>query len=205
MVIIVQVEHLSNKLFMTSIVGKYIHRYFLLRHPFFSTSADDYFKWMPYAAVFFLDVFGVRTKSGWKRQLLITGASEAIRYGVADSLKKIIDEQRPAPYTGKNSFPSGHTSSSFAAAEFMHQELKESLPLVSCLGYVAATSTAAIRLMKNKHWLIDVVAGAAVGILATKMAYYVVNRLARRQRKEKDDEINPEYSELVADTFTHSH
>ena len=188
---------------MTSIIGKYIHRYFLLHHPFFKTPADDYFKWMPYAAVFVLDVFRFTTKSGWERQLLITGASEAIRYSIADSLKKMIDEHRPAPYTGKNSFPSGHTSSSFAAAEFMHQELKGSLPLVSCVGYFVATSTAVIRLMKNKHWPIDVVAGAAVGILATKIAYYVVNRLASRPRHV--DERNPEYSELVEDTFTHSH
>jgi len=190
---------------MTSLIGKYIHRYFLFNHPFFTTSADDYFKWMPYAAVFFLDVFGVGTKSGWKKQLLITGASEAIRYGVADSLKRTIDEHRPAPYVRENSFPSGHTSSSFAAAEFMHQELKESLPLLSCAGYFAATSTAAIRLMKNKHWLIDVVAGAVVGIAATKIAYYVINRLATRRSKETVNESNSEDSKFLKSTFTRSH
>jgi membrane-associated phospholipid phosphatase len=180
---------------MTSAIGKYIHKHFLLHHPFFNTSVDSYLKWIPFASVFLLDLFDLKTKSGWKKQVLLAGSIEAIRYCIADNLKKIAHEHRPAPYFGNHSFPSGHTSSSFAGAEFMRSELKESLPLLSCAGYVGATATAVIRLMKSRHWLIDVVAGAAVGILSTRLIYFVMNRIENR-KKEKVSNVQ----EVIGDS-----
>jgi membrane-associated phospholipid phosphatase len=181
---------------MTSAFGRHIHRYFLLNHPFFKTSADDHLKWIPFATVFFLDVFGVKTKSGWKSELAIAGIAETTRYIIADSLKKLTHEHRPAPYIGNHSFPSGHTSSSFAGAEFMHMELKNSLPAISCAGYVGATATAIIRLMKNRHWLRDVVAGAIIGITSVKLTYFLVDKLNRKKEK-KISKLNPETSEEI--------
>src|SRR5205814_1764100 len=100
---------------------------------------------------------------------------EAIKYLVSDSLKKLTDEHRPAPYeASRHSFPSGHSCTAFSSAEFLHTEFKDSLPVLSCIGYVAATTVAAIRVIKNKHWVRDVVAGAVIGIIATKLAYALV-------------------------------
>ena len=170
---------------MHSTVAKHIHRSALLNHPFFHTSADKNLKWIPFATVFFLDIFGVKTKSGWKKQVLLAGATEAIRYFIADNLKKITHEQRPSPYVGKHSFPSGHTSSSFAGAEFMHTELKNSIPLLSCAGYLGATATAAIRVIKGRHWINDVIGGAIVGIVSARLAYFLVNKFSKRTRIKK--------------------
>jgi membrane-associated phospholipid phosphatase len=175
---------------MTSIIGKYIHRYSLLHHPFFQTSADNYLKWIPFVSVFFLDLFGMKTKSGWKKQVLMAGAIEAIRYCIADNLKKITHEHRPAPSVDHHSFPSGHTSSSFAGAEFMRIELKPSLPLLSCAGYLGATATAVIRLLKNRHWLADVVAGAVVGVLAAQLTYSLMNKIETRKRNKKNSDVD---------------
>jgi membrane-associated phospholipid phosphatase len=36
--------------------------------------------------------------------------------------------------------------------------------------------------MKNRHWLQDVVAGAAIGIISTKLAYALVNKLTSAGR-----------------------
>src|SRR5258705_6810931 len=148
---------------MTSAIGKSIHDHYL-KHPFFKTSVDKYLKWIPYAVVFVLDLFGMKTKSGWKKQAIIAGLTDGVRYFTVDSLKKLTKEHRPAPYIGKHSFPSGHTSSSFAGAEFMHREMKNSLPVMSCAGYIVAAATAVIRIKKNRHWLVDVIACAAIGI-----------------------------------------
>ena len=173
-------------------VAKSIHQHFL-KHPSFKTSIDKYLKWIPYAVVPFLDIFGFRTRSGWKKQLLIAGITDATRYLIVDNLKMLTKEHRPAPFLGNHSFPSGHTSSSFAGAEFMYQELKNSLPIVSCAGYVAATATGTIRLMKNRHWLKDVVCGAAIGIFSAKLVYYLVSKT--RNRKKEIHHIDPNSTE----------
>src|SRR4030095_11150167 len=183
---------------MTTGIDRAIHKYFLFNHPFFKTSVDDKLKWMPFVLLFLLDIFGTKTKSGWKKQVLIAGAAESIKYLISDNLKKLTHEHRPAPYTGNHSFPSGHTSTAFSSAEFLHSELKDSLPVITYSGYVAATVVAAIRVMKNRHWLKDVVVGAAVGIISTKLAYALVNKLrnrkAREEKKRKFHEFRPEGS-----------
>ena len=188
---------LIKNYFMPLPVAKSIHQHFL-KHPFFKTSLDRYLKWIPYALVPVLNIFGFRTRSGWKKQMLIAGIAESTRYLIVDNLKKITKEHRPAPYISNHSFPSGHTSSSFAGAEFMHQELRSSSPILSCIGYMAATATAIIRLEKNKHWLKDVVCGAAIGVLSAKLAYYVVNKSRnRRKHISPTGSGNPEKNDRI--------
>ena len=179
---------------MPATVDRLIHRYVLLNHPFFKTSADDTLKWMPFGLLFLLDIFGTRTRSGWKKQVLVAGAAESIKYLISDNLKKLTHEHRPAPYTGHHSLPSGHTTTAFSTAEFLRSELRDSLPVLSYSGYLAATAVATIRVMKNRHWLRDVVIGAAVGIISARLAYVLVNRLSktRRDRKKSDEERESE-------------
>jgi membrane-associated phospholipid phosphatase len=171
---------------MHSIPGKSIHDHFL-KKPFFTTTVDKHLKWIPFATVFVLDLFGARTRSGWKKQVLLTGLTEAMRYLIVDNLKKITQEHRPFPRIGNHSFPSGHTASSFAGAEFLHTELKDSMPVLSCAGYIGAIVTATIRLRKNKHWLNDVACGAAIGILSAKLAYLVINKAKENTDKKQID------------------
>jgi membrane-associated phospholipid phosphatase len=104
-------------------------------------------------------------------------AIAAIRYFVVDTLKNITTERRPAPYADRRSFPSGHTASSFASAQFMHEELKYALPFFSCLGYLSGTTVALLRVMKNRHWLKDVIAGAALGYLSAKLVSKAIDKL----------------------------
>jgi len=139
--------------------------------------------------LFLADIFGARTRSGWKKQVLITGAAEAIKYLLSDNLKKLTQQRRPAPYTGNHSFPSGHTCTSFSTAEILRLELKDSLPVLSYAAYLTATAVAAIRIAKNRHWLKDVVAGAAIGIVSTRLAYALINKLtSARNKKQLDDD-----------------
>jgi membrane-associated phospholipid phosphatase len=175
-------------------IEKKIHRNVEEKHPFFSTSVDFYLKWIPYATVFILNLTGVKTKSNWKRQVLITAATDGIRYLITDNLKKMVKEHRPAPHTGNRSFPSGHTSSSFAAAQFMHRELKSSIPVLSYAGYVAGVANATIRIYKSKHWLKDVVAGAVIGIASAQLAYFLVNKIWK-EKKSKTKETDPNAKE----------
>lgn len=148
-----------------------IHTYFLEHDGLPRTRLDSCFKWLPYAATFVAHLSGVKTRNNWMRQMLIAGTAESIRYLVTDSLKNISTERRPLPYLGHRSFPSGHTSSSFCGAYFMHEELKEAMPVLSYAGYACAVSTGVIRLMKSRHWLKDVLAGAVIGLVCAMVAY----------------------------------
>lgn len=74
-------------------------------------------------------------------------------------LKAIVKEQRPDG-TSFDSFPSGHTSTTFAAATFLQLRYgwKVGVP-----AYVLSTYVAWGRVFAKRHHVWDVVAGAAIG------------------------------------------
>tara|TARA_B100000945_G_C20276234_1_gene546407 strand:- start:193 stop:735 length:543 start_codon:yes stop_codon:yes gene_type:complete len=78
-------------------------------------------------------------------------------------LKDITHKQRPDG-SDYRSFPSGHTSSAFAGASFIHFRygLKYSFPL-----YALATFTGYSRVQSKKHYIEDVIAGAGLAILSS--------------------------------------
>ncbi len=89
----------------------------------------------------------------FSKGLLLT---EAITY----ALKLSISKSRP-DLSDHNSFPSGHTSTTFHSAGFIHRRygFKYGIPM-----YLLAGFTAASRINSNKHDIIDVIAGAAIGL-----------------------------------------
>lgn len=62
----------------------------------------------------------------------------------------------------ENSFPSGHTAGAVAVARAVARDYPASAPL----GYAAATAAGAVQLPRGAHFLSDVLAGAAIGLLA---------------------------------------
>jgi hypothetical protein len=77
-------------------------------------------------------------------------------------LKFITQRQRP-DLSDHHSFPSGHAAVTFATATVIERHLgwKKSV-----LGYTIASYVAASRLHDNRHYLSDVIFGAAVGTIA---------------------------------------
>lgn len=76
-----------------------------------------------------------------------------------DGLKSTIHEERPDE-SNDRSFPSGHTSMSFSAAASLHKRYgwKYGFP-----AYAVATFVGAARVKADKHYVHDVIAGAALG------------------------------------------
>lgn len=82
---------------------------------------------------------------------------------VTEGLKRATHKTRP---NGNccSSFPSAHTSKAFMGAGFMHKRygLEFAIP-----AYIAATYVAYSRVHADQHFVEDVVAGAAIGILSS--------------------------------------
>ncbi|NTV01826.1 MAG: phosphatase PAP2 family protein [Chlorobiaceae bacterium] len=88
----------------------------------------------------------------------------ATTVGVTYGLKYTVHETRPNG--GEHSFPSAHTSVSFAAADFIGRRYgwDYGIPAYLAAGYVGYT-----RVEAKAHYTRDVLAGAAIGILGSAL------------------------------------
>ena len=93
---------------------------------------------------------------------LLTGMLATEGYTVL--LKAAVNRTRPSGPSSRfsSSFPSGHTSTTFALASVIerHAGWKAGLPAYAFASFVGAS-----RVRFNRHYLSDVVAGAALGII----------------------------------------
>lgn len=136
----------------------------------FNTSVDDYMVFIPAAAVYGLDLLNTKSKSDPLNQTIIFAKTSALTLALVYGLKYITKETRPDG-SNDNSFPSAHTAVAFAYATVLHEEFKDKSVWISIAGYSAATATGAFRILNNKHWYSDVLVGAGLGILSTKLVY----------------------------------
>lgn len=148
---------------------------------------DDIAQYAPAASVYVLNAFGDKGKNNIKDRSIILATSYLIMSVTVLSLKDITKEERPDG-TSNNSFPSGHTATAFVGAEFLWQEYKEKSIWYGISGYVVAAGTGIFRIVNDRHWFTDVAAGAGIGILSTKIAYwiypYLNNKIFRSKAKE---------------------
>ena len=112
-----------------------------------------------------LAALGAPVVQGDWQGLKQSGLSLAVTGGTSYALKQTIHETRP---DGSNdeSFPSGHTSISFASAATLQNRYgwKVGVP-----AHLAAAFVGVARVEADKHYWHDVVAGAAIGEAAGQL------------------------------------
>ena len=152
---------------------------------------DDYIQFIAPCTVTILDLFGNRSKHSFWQRVALQSLTFGIMGTTVFGLKEITKIQRP-DLSSKNSFPSGHTATAFAGAEYLWQEYKHK-SVWYCSGYILASSVAFMRLYNDRHWFTDVAAGAGIGILSTKLSYYFISKYNGKTAKSKIKKENLVY------------
>ncbi len=105
--------------------------------------------------------------------------------GIGGVAKVVVGRERPSMtddpfqfkmFSSNVSFPSGHTTAAFAAADVFSEQYPTWKVIAPA--YVAATAVGFSRLYANQHWVSDVVAGALLGT--------AVSHTLRKRRHQVD-------------------
>lgn len=136
----------------------------------FTNHIDDYAQFAPFVALYAFEWAGMipRTDSQNRTAIMIKG--QILNLGTVYILKKAINETRPDGT--QYSFPSGHTANAFAGATLLAIEYGQNHKWVPYAAYAVAGGVGVMRMVKNKHYISDVLFGAGLGILSIKTAYW---------------------------------
>ncbi len=149
------------------------------------THIDDYLQYAPMVSVYGLNLCGVKGKHDFLDRTILLAMSYATMGIIVNTMKPIFKEKRPDS-GARNSFPSGHTATAFMGAEFLYKEYKDSHPWIGYIGYGVAATTGYLRIYNNRHYINDVVAGACIGILSTKLAYWLYPKIFNKRECAKE-------------------
>lgn len=144
------------------------------------TTVDDQLQYVPivaYAGLGFIP--SVKHRHNFGERFLAGATAYVFMTGMAQGLKHVVRE--PRPDTGKeNSFPSGHTATAFCGAELCRLEYGNAY---GAAAYAFAATTGVMRVVNNRHWCNDVLAGAGIGFLSAHIGYWLLpweKRVVRR-------------------------
>ena len=149
--------------------------------PGFEAKFDDYLQYTPWAAHAVMGLCGVKGVSKNRWQVLTADALAAVMMAtMVNGLKYSINRTRP---NGDNaSFPSGHTATAFTGATLLAHEYANRSIWIPIAGYTVATTTGVMRVLNNRHYVSDVIVGAAIGILSAELAYWATDAIFKDKK-----------------------
>ena len=153
-------------------------------HQLGRTTLDNYTQYAPAVMVYGFNALGIKGKHNLRDRTIIYASSQLISAAFTMPLKYLVKEERP-DRSNTLSFPSGHSATAFSSAQFMFREYKDTNIWLSLSGYPFAIFTGVYRMLNDKHWLGDVVAGAGFGILSTELAYWLFPKIDHILRGKK--------------------
>lgn len=133
---------------------------------------DNYTQYIPLASVLALRLCGVQSQHNAIQLTCRVSVGWGLSYAVNYPLKQNTNVLRPNRGGAYNSFPSGHTTTAFLGAEMLRLEYSH-IPIIPIIGYSVASFTGFMRIYNDYHWLGDVLAGAAIGIIFADLSYFL--------------------------------
>lgn len=136
---------------------------------FRGTKIDDYLIYSGYVELVGLNLLQIKCENDFINTSLIVGKSLVVNTILTFGLKYITNIERPNG--ARWAWPSGHTSQAFLAAAIVNREYRFKSPWPGIAAYTLAGTVGLFRMLNNKHWVSDVVAGAGIGILSANLTY----------------------------------
>ena len=137
------------------------------------TSVDDYLQYVPLVSIYGCSLLGAEAKHNYVDRTLELATSYIALGAMVNVIKYTVHAPRPDG-SANNSFPSGHTATTFMGAELVRIEYGEEYPWLAAGAYTIATAVGVLRVYNNRHWFTDVFAGAGVGILSARVGYWLL-------------------------------
>lgn len=134
-------------------------------------------QYSPAGILYLLKISGLESRSDWPRMITAHGTSVVVMTLITNATKYSVKRERP---DGRafNSYPSGHTATSFMCAHLLQKEYGETVsPWIGVAGYGVAATTGLFRVVSNRHWCSDVMGGAAIGIFSAELSYELTDIL----------------------------
>ena len=161
---------------------------------------DDYIQYLPTIAFAGLGTLGVETDYRFVDRLCVGAIAYTLVGATVLTTKQLTGIERPDG-SANNSFPSGHTAFSFVGADLVYMAYKDSSPIYGIIAYTCATTVGFLRMYNNRHWFSDVVCGAGVGILASRLSFWAFEKIKQciDKRHNKDLSFNGGIAPFVYD------
>lgn len=140
-----------------------------LRAKYGAFHADDWLQYLPSAAYLGLGAFN-QGKHRFVEHAAVCATAWSIMGISVNALKYSFADLRPDGST-RNSFPSGHTATAFMGAELLRLEYGG---WWGAGAYAVAGTVAVLRVYNGRHWVNDLLGGAAIGILSANAAYWLL-------------------------------
>ena len=137
------------------------------------TKVDDYLQYVPLASIYGCSLLGAEAKHNYVDRTLELATSYVALGIIVNGIKYTVRTPRPDG-SGNNSFPSGHTATTFMGAELVRIEYGEEHPWLAVGAYTIASTVGVLRVYNDRQWFTDVFAGAGVGILSARIGYWLL-------------------------------